>query len=55
MVIGVTKAGKTTLLNKLIGLPVLISNEERATATRWSVKFHKSDSIKLDTFKTVNK
>ncbi len=55
MVIGVTKAGKTTLLNKLIGLPVLISNEMRATATRWSVKFHKSDSIKLDTFKTVNK
>ena len=40
VVVGVTKAGKSSLLNKLIGKTVLIAKEERATALRWAVNFH---------------
>jgi ribosome biogenesis GTPase A len=47
MVVGITKAGKSTLLKKLIGVNVLISNEKRATATKWVVNFHASKTFVL--------
>jgi tRNA U34 5-carboxymethylaminomethyl modifying GTPase MnmE/TrmE len=53
-VIGITNAGKSTLLNKLIGHKILISNEMRATAHRWIVKFHDEKSFKLEVYKNVN-
>jgi len=46
-VLGVTKAGKSTLLNKLIGQSILISNETRATAAKWTVDFHQDKNYKL--------
>jgi GTPase Era involved in 16S rRNA processing len=48
VVIGVTKAGKSTLLNKIIGENILISNEMRATATRWAVNFHNEEGYVLE-------
>lgn len=42
VVVGVTKAGKSSLLNKIIGKNVLIAKEQRATAIRWAVNFHNS-------------
>ena len=53
MVVGITKAGKSTLLKKLIGVNVLISNEKRATATKWVVNFHKSKIFILKIYRTV--
>jgi GTP-binding protein EngB required for normal cell division len=53
-VIGITNAGKSTLLNKLIGHKILISNEMRATAHRWIVKFHYEKRFKLEVYKNVN-
>ena len=53
MVIGITKAGKSTLLKKLIGANVLISNERRATGTKWVVNFHKGKDFILKIYRTV--
>ena len=53
MVVGITKAGKSTLLKKLIGVNVLISNESRATATKWVVNFHESKNFMLQIYRTV--
>jgi ribosome biogenesis GTPase A len=47
VVVGITKAGKSTMLNKLIGKNVLITNEKRATAIRWAVNFHNHDKFHL--------
>jgi GTPase Era involved in 16S rRNA processing len=47
VVVGIDKAGKSTLLNKLIGKKVLITNEKRATAIKWAVKFHDSEKFLL--------
>jgi GTPase Era involved in 16S rRNA processing len=54
-VIGITNAGKSTLLNKLIGHKILISNEMRATALRCIVNFHDEKNFKLEVYKNVNK
>ena len=48
VVVGITKAGKSTLLNKLIGTNVMICNEKRATATRWTVNFHEYNNFTLE-------
>jgi GTPase Era involved in 16S rRNA processing len=53
MVVGITKAGKSTLLKKLIGVNVLISNERRATATKWVVNFHESKNFMLQIYRTA--
>ena len=47
VVVGITKAGKSTMLNKLIGRNVLITNEKRATAVRWAVNFHNHTKFEL--------
>jgi GTPase SAR1 family protein len=49
-VIGVSKAGKTTLLNNLIGKIILDTKETIATNTMWSVEFHKENNYKLRPF-----
>ena len=53
MVVGITKAGKSTLLNKLIGKNVLIAKESRATAMRWAVNFHNLQNFHLLIYKNV--
>ncbi len=53
VVVGITKAGKSTLLNKLIGKNVLISNEKRATAIKWTVKFHDSEKFLLKVYRNT--
>ena len=40
MAIGNTKAGKTNLLNHLIGKFVLKTSELMCTSTKWTVGFH---------------
>ena len=47
VVVGITNAGKSTLLNKLIGKKVLITSEKRATAIRWAVNFHNHEKFLL--------
>lgn len=53
VVVGITKAGKSTLLNKLIGKNLLITNEKRATAIKWAVKFHDSEKFLLKVYRNT--
>jgi GTPase Era involved in 16S rRNA processing len=50
-VLGDTKAGKSTLLNKLIGKKILGTNEMRATAAKWTIEFHREKNYKLHVYK----
>jgi ribosome biogenesis GTPase A len=44
---GITNAGKSTLLNSLIGKKVMVASVSRATAIRWAVNFHYHENFYL--------
>jgi GTPase Era involved in 16S rRNA processing len=47
MFLGLTKAGKTTLINRLIGKNILPTSQMRTILCKWTVSFHNNSKFKL--------